>query len=110
MTKQRKNSNPPRQDPEQGNAVDPRNKEPAGPGQYLSGVDEPGRPSKKNPGQANPAHNTPGQIRRDEPGQHDTGLPEQAQTQSYPGIKGPKTHALEEDEAINKKTPGDNQG
>lgn len=58
---------PSRQEPEKGNDVDPRLKEPAGPGLYLSGMDEPGKPSKKNPGHTNPDHNSPGHVRRDAP-------------------------------------------
>ncbi|MFW7343691.1 hypothetical protein V0R37_19360 [Pollutimonas sp. H1-120] len=93
----------PSQDPEQGNEIDPRLKEPASPGQYRSGIDEPGKPSKKNPGHANPAHNTPGHARQDEPGQQDPGQPSQGRTQSYPGIKGPKARALEEDSPMSKE-------
>ncbi|MCC2597480.1 hypothetical protein LKR43_14165 [Pusillimonas sp. MFBS29] len=50
-----------------------------------------------NPGQANPAHNTPRHLRKDEAGQHDKGEPGQGQTQSYPGVKGPKAHELSRD-------------
>lgn len=87
---------PAQQDPEKGNDIDPRLKEPAGPGQYRSGMDDPDHPAKSNPGQANPAHNTPGHIRRDQPGQHDQGHPAQKKTQSYPGIMGRKARALKE--------------
>jgi hypothetical protein len=55
----------PKQDPEKGNELNPRLKEPASPGLYLSGMDEPGKPTKKNPGHTNPSHNTPGHVRQD---------------------------------------------
>lgn len=97
MRQDKKPAQPSQQDPEQGNEVDPRLKEPYGPEGYRSGIDEPGSSSSKNPGQANPAHNTPGRIRQDQPGQHDLGEPGQAQTQSYPGIKGPKARELQHD-------------
>src|SRR5690606_36121135 len=103
MTQNQKPASPSRQDPEQGNEVDPRLKEPVGPGQYPSDIDSPDNPGKKNPGHANPAHNTPGHDRKNQPGQQDPGQPGQGQTQSYPGIKGPKVHALQEDEAMNRK-------
>ena len=91
------------QNPEQGNEVDPRLKEPYGPEGYRSGIDGPGSPTSNNPGHANPAHNTPGQIRQDQPGQQDVGQPGQGQTQSYPGIKGPETRNLEQDSANDKE-------
>lgn len=103
MTQNQKPGNPPPQDPEQGNEIDPRLKEPTSPGQYRSGIDGPGAPARKNPGHANPAHNTPGHNRRDEPGQQDPGKPSQGQTQSYPGIKGSKVRALEENGETDKK-------
>jgi hypothetical protein len=103
MTAKQKSDRPAQQNPEQGNEIDPRLKEPASPGQYRSGIDGPGESSKKNPGHTNPAHNTPGHDRQDEPGQQDKGHPGQGQTQSYPGIKGPEAHALQQDSAMDKK-------
>lgn len=87
---------PARQDPETGNDVDPGQKEPAGPGRYSSGIDDPDHPTERNPGHANPAHNTPGHVRRDQPGQSDQGHPAQGKTQTYPGIMGRKARALKE--------------
>jgi hypothetical protein len=103
MTQNHKPEPPSQQDPEKGNDIDPRQKEPASPGQYRSGIDGPGTPSKKNPGHTNPAHNTPGHARQDEPGQQDPGQPGQGRTQSYPGTKGPAAQALQEDSAMDKK-------
>lgn len=100
MKQDQKPENPSQQDPEQGNKIDPRLKEPVGPGQHHSDIGEPG---KKNPGHANPAHNTPGHTRQNQPGQQDPGQPGQGQTQSYPGIKGPKARALQEDSASAKE-------
>jgi len=103
MDQNKKPVKPSQQDPEQGNNVDPRLKEPYGPEGYRSGIDEPGSPTRNNPGHTNPAHNTPGQVRQDQPGQQDLGQPGQAQTQSYPGIKGPEARDLEQDSAIDKE-------
>ena len=103
MEQDRKPPKPSQQDPEQGNKTDPRLKEPYGPEGYRSGIDDPGAPTKKNPGHTNPAHNTPGQMRQDESGQQDLGQPGQGQTQSYPGIKGPKARELQHDSAIDRK-------
>jgi hypothetical protein len=50
-----------------------------------------------------PSHNTPGHTRQDQPGQQDKGTPGQGQTQSYPGIKGPAAHELEQDNAMDKQ-------
>lgn len=96
MDQDKKAAKPSQQDPEQGNEVDPRLKEPYGPEGYRSGVDEPGVPTSKNPGQTNPARNTPGKMRQDEPGQQDKGKPGQDQTMSYPGVKGPEALELQE--------------
>lgn len=104
MTQDHTPKKPPRQDPEKGNEADPRLKEPYGPEGYRSGREEPGHPTKKNPGHANPAHNTPGQVRQNQPGQQERGHPDQGQTQSYPGLKGPKTAALQNDEAMDRET------
>lgn len=103
MTQNQKPKTPSQQDPEQGNEIDPRLKEPVGPGQQQSALDEPGHPRKKNPGHANPAHNTPGHTRQNQPGQQDPGQAGQGQTQSYPGIKGPKARALQEDSPPDKQ-------
>lgn len=103
MEQDRKPTKPSQQGPEQGNEIDPRLKEPYGPEGYRSGIDDPGAPTKKNPGHANPAHNTPGQMRQDQSGQQDLGQPGQGQTQSYPGIKGPKARELQHDSAIDKE-------
>ncbi len=94
---------PSQQDPEKGNEMDPRLKEPYGPAGYRSGLEDPDEPSKQNPGQVNPGHNTPGHARRDQPGQQDIGKPGQGKTQSYPGIMGSKARALREDEKINEE-------
>lgn len=103
MDQNKKPVKPSQQDPEQGNNVDPRLKEPYGPEGYRSGIDDPGSPTGNNPGHTNPAHNTPGQVRQDQPGQQDRGQPGQAQTQSYPGIKGPKARDLQQDSTIDKE-------
>lgn len=103
MTQDQKSKNPSQQDPEQGNEIDPRQREPVGPGGDRGSMDEPGAPTSKNPGHTNPSHNTPGHTRHDQPGQQDKGTPGQGQTQSYPGIKGPGAHDLEQDNAIDKQ-------
>lgn len=103
MERKQKPANPPKQNPEAGNATEPQRKEPASPGQYRSGIDQPGAPSKKNPGHANPAHNTPGDTRQDKPGQQEHPQPGQGRSQSYPGIEGRKTRQLKE----NTKPPTD---
>lgn len=89
---------------EQGDDLDARLNEPYGPGQYRSGIDEPGEPTKKNPGHNNPRHNTPGHDRHDKPVGEETPAatsPGQDQTASYPGLKGPKAREL----AQNSKPP-----
>src|SRR5690554_4295126 len=98
MQQDQKPAKPSQHNPEEGNATDPRRKEPIGPGGDRAGIDEPGTPARKNPGHANPSHNTPGHTRRDEPRQRDLGRPGQGQTQSYPGIKGPKALDLQQDD------------
>lgn len=103
MQQDSKPAKPSQQDPEKGNEIDPRQKEPYGPEGYRSGIDDPGSPTSKNPGHTNPSHNTPGHIRQDQPGQQDAGQPGQDQTQSYPGIKGPKARDLQQDSAIDAK-------
>lgn len=103
MTQDQKPEHPSQQDPGQGNEIDPRQKEPIGPGGDRGGIDKPGAPTSKNPGHTNPSHNTPGHTRQDQPGQQDKGTPGQGQTQSYPGIKGPATHDLEQDNAMDKQ-------
>ncbi len=103
MEQDKKAARPSQTNPEQGNEVDPRQKEPYGPGGDRGGIDDPGSPAKKNPGQTNPAHNTPSRMRQDQAGQQDLGQPGQDQTQSYPGTKGPKTHDLQQDSAIDAK-------
>jgi hypothetical protein len=103
MTQNPRSVKPSQQDPEQGNEIDPRRREPIGPDGERGGIDDLDAPSNKNPGHTNPSHNTPGHVRQDQPGQHDTGEPGQGQTQSYPGIRGPKVKALEQDDAIDKK-------
>jgi len=83
---------PTHSEPEQGDDMDARLHEPYGPGQYRSGIDGPGQPTKKNPGHTNPAHNTPSHERGDKPAR-----PEprgQTQPPSYPGIMGPKAREL----------------
>jgi hypothetical protein len=42
-------------------------------------------------------------MRQDQPGQEDLGQPGQGQTQSYPGIKGPKTQDLQQDSAMDRE-------
>jgi len=79
---------------DEGDEINPRLETPASPGQYRSGVDDPGNPNKKNPGHTNAAHNTPGHQRKDQPGRQNTAQPGQAQSQSYPGIAGKKARAL----------------
>lgn len=100
MAQDQKPANTSQQNPEHGNATNPRENDPASRGQKQSGLDLPGNSGKKNPGHANPAHNTPGHIRQNQPGQQDLGHPGQGETQSYPGIKGPKAHELQQDSAI----------
>lgn len=68
-----------------------------------SAIEDPEQLAQANPGQLNPAHNTPGQARKDQPGQQDPGHPSQDQTQSYPGIQGPKARALREDVTTGKE-------
>ena len=101
MTQDQKHQKPARQKPSQDKEI-VRLKETVGPERYQSDVDDPGHPRRKNPGHANPAHNTPGHDRQDVAGQQDAGKPGQGQTQSYPGIQGPKTRALQEDSAMNR--------
>lgn len=100
MTHDQKSVNPSQQNPTQGNATNPRENGLAHPGQKQSGLDLPDNSGKKNPGHANPAHNTPGHIRQNQPGQQDPGRPGQGETQSYPGIKGPKAHELQQDSPV----------
>lgn len=102
MNQNRKPTKPSQQNPEQGNEIDPIQREPIGPGGDHAGIDKPGAPTKKNPGHTNPSHNTPGHVRRDQPRQQEQGQPGQEQTQSYPGIKGPKTRELQRDSAIDR--------
>ncbi len=97
MAHDQKPTNPSQHDPEEGNDMDPRRKEPVSPGQYRSGIDEPGTPTRKNPGHTNPAHNTPGHIRQNQPDQAKLKQPGLEQSQSYPGIMGRKARALKED-------------
>lgn len=78
-----------------------QDQKPANPSQQNP--DLPGNQGKKNAGHTNPAHNTPGQTRQDQPGQQDLGQPGQDETQSYPGIKGPKARDLQQDSAIDKQ-------
>jgi|GEM_PF-4982895 len=81
---------------EQGDDLDARLNEPYGPGQYRSGVESPGQPSKKNPGHTNPAHNTPGHERGDKPHRaKDTG--HRGEHASYPGIQGAETRRMKEE-------------
>jgi hypothetical protein len=77
-----------------------QDKKPANPSQQNT--DPPGNQGKKNAGHTNPAHNTPGQTRQDQPGQQDPGQPGQGETQSYPGIKGPKARDLQQDSTTDK--------
>jgi len=67
-------------------------KEPFGPGQYRSGIDEPGEPTKKNAGHTSPQHNTPGLQRHDGPSSAKP--PIRADMGSYPGVMGPKAREL----------------
>ncbi|HEY9280410.1 MAG TPA: hypothetical protein VIP51_10090 [Eoetvoesiella sp.] len=97
MEQDRKSGKPSQRDPEQGNKIDPRLREPYGPEGYRSGIDDRGPATKKNPGHPNPAHNTPGHIRQNQPGQQGPGQPGQSQTQSYPGTQGPKARDLQQD-------------
>jgi len=90
-----KPKSPTHEEPAQSDDMDARRKEPYGPGQYRSGVDEPGEPTKKNPGHNNPSHNTPGHERGDKPDRPEP--PGQAQPPSYPGIMGPKARKLTQD-------------
>lgn len=96
MSQQPKNH----EEAQQGGDKEAREHEPYGPGQYRSGTDGPGEPTKKNPGHTNPAHNTSGQEREDRasPVQDP---PEQAQPPSYPGLVGEKARELKE----NKESP-----
>src|SRR5690606_12027454 len=103
MSNDQKPAKPSQQNPEQDNAINPRLKEPIGPGGDRGGVDEPGSSASKNPGQTNPAHNTPRHVREDHARQHDLGQPGQGQTQSYPGVKGPKAHELRHDSDIDRE-------
>lgn len=102
MKQDHKPAKPSQQDPEQGNEINPSLKEPYGPAGFRSGMDDPGPPTKKNPGHTNPSHNTPGHVRQDQVGQQEPGEPGQGETQSYPGIKGPKARDLQHDSAIDK--------
>ncbi|SHG77970.1 hypothetical protein [Pollutimonas bauzanensis] len=103
MEQNQKPAHPSQQNPEQGNIRDVRQNEPANPDRHQSDPDLPGAHGKKNAGHANPAHNTPGHTRQDQPGQQEQGQPGQGETQSYPGIKGPKARDLQEDSAIDKE-------
>ncbi|RTZ40937.1 hypothetical protein EKL30_14670 [Candidimonas sp. SYP-B2681] len=103
MEQNKRTGKRPQPDLEQGNEMDPRVKESYGPGGDRAGIDGPGVPTKKNPGQTNPAHNTPSHMRQDQPNQQDLGQSGQGQTQSYPGIKGPKTHDLQQDSTMDEE-------
>ena len=103
MTQDQRPTKPTQQSPEKGNEIDPRQKEPIGPGGDRAGIDQPGAVTSKNPGHTNPSHNTPGHTRQDEPGQQELGQPGQAQTQSYPGVKGPKALNLQHDSDMDRK-------
>ncbi len=107
MKQDQRPGKPSQQDPERGNKIDPRLKEPYGPEGYRSGIDDPGHPTKKNPGHTNPTHNAPGHIRQNQPGQQDPGHPGQGQTQSYPGIKGAKARELQQDKPLKKEETKD---
>lgn len=92
-----------KQDQKVDNKTDPQIKELYDSGGDSSAIEDPEQLAQANPGQLNPAHNTPGQARKDQPGQQDPGHPGQDQTQSYPGIQGPKARELGEDLIIDKK-------
>lgn len=79
---------------EQGDDLKARQNEPYGPGQYRSGIDKPGEPTKKNPGHTNPQHNTPGRERHDKPDAVDDVASDQAGPAHYPGIRGAEAQDL----------------
>lgn len=93
---------PSQQNPEPDDKADPSLKEPYGPQGYRSGIDDSGKPTRKNPGHTNPAHHQTGQERSDSQPAH----PQQTkleQSQEYPGIVGDKARALKKE----KKPPPD---